>query len=340
VFCFEPGTYVVTTPMVPRERDAFVAAPGTILSGLDRSSAAFAGFPARASGVTVRGFVIEHFTGVDAQAAVITWSGWRVQSNQVRFNGFAGIRVTGTGSVVRWNSSHHNGRYGIIGAGSNILIEGNDISFNNTRHFPVWDAGGTKFTNSSGLTFSKNYVHNNDGPGLWADSNNYGVVYAGNRVTRNRESGIQHEISYDAVIRDNIVEGNALNSVGRSLWWGADIFVHSSPNVEIAGNTVRTSGENGIGLRDSIRTQVGGHGPYEVRNASVHDNTVVMSPGSQTGLVSDRPEAFTSFGVTFERNHYRVPDESGMFWEWQGPKSIAEWQAAGLDGGAEFATFP
>src|SRR4051794_14239372 len=219
VFCFEPGTYVVTTPMVPRERDAFVAAPGTILSGLDRSSAAFAGFPARASGVTVRGFVIEHFTGVDAQAAVITWSGWRVQSNQVRFNGFAGIRVTGTGSVVRWNSSHHNGRYGIIGAGSNILIEGNDISFNNVTRFPVWDAGGTKFTNSSGLTFNKNYVHDNVGPGLWADSNNYGVLYTGNRVSRNQESGIQHEISYDAVIRDNIVEGNALNSVGRSLWW-------------------------------------------------------------------------------------------------------------------------
>jgi hypothetical protein len=334
-FCFRRGTYVVAQPLVPKNSVSLVGAAGAVLSGTDVTAAAVVGYPARTTGVTVRGFTIERFTGNGTggyDAAVVTYNGWTVANNDVRLNGNAGIRVTGTSVRVTGNAVHHNGRYGVVGAGSDILVDANEIASNNTRNFPVWDAGGTKFVSSTRLTFRGNNVHDNNGVGLWTDFNNIDVVFESNLVVNNRESGIQHEIGYRALIRNNTVSGNAASTVGRSLWWGANIFVHSSPDVEITGNDVTAAnGANAIGLRDSIRSQVGSYGPFEVRNAWVHDNTVRMSTGSQTGLVSDRPEAFTSFGNRFDANTYLVTNLGDRDWEWQGARTKEEWRALGHD---------
>jgi parallel beta-helix repeat protein len=127
-----------------------------------------------------------------------------------------------------------------------------------------------------------NYVHDNEGPGLWTDINNISTLYEGNRVTDNYGPGISHEISYDAVIRNNVVEGNGFGWTG----WvdGAGILVANSPNVEIYGNTVRYNNDGIAGIH-SIRDQVDAkYGPWELKNLWVHDNTIVMNVG-QTGVV-------------------------------------------------------
>ncbi len=55
-----------------------------------------------------------------------------------------------------------------------------------------------------------NYVHDNRGVGLWADSNNVGFRFEGNYISANDAEGIMYETSYNAVIVDNTFVRNAL----------------------------------------------------------------------------------------------------------------------------------
>src|SRR5208337_1042989 len=96
--------------------------------------------------------------------------------------------------------------------------------------------------------------HDNQGAGLWTDGNNEGTLYENNTVVNNLGSGIGHEISYRAIIRNNTVKGNGGMST-TSLWLGAQIQVLNSSNVEVYGNTVEVppAGGNGIGLMNQTR---------------------------------------------------------------------------------------
>jgi hypothetical protein len=55
-----------------------------------------------------------------------------------------------------------------------------------------------------------NYVHDNHGAGLWADTNNTGFRFEGNYIADNGSEGIFYEISYNAEIVDNIFVRNGL----------------------------------------------------------------------------------------------------------------------------------
>ena len=103
-----------------------------------------------------------------------------------------------------------------------IRIEGNRIWSNNIYGFdPGWEAGGVKIAESDGVTFRGNHVHDNNGPGLWCDIECRNVVYEDNLVENNQDAGIFHEISFNAVIRRNVVRHNG--SASRGWFWGADI---------------------------------------------------------------------------------------------------------------------
>ena len=126
----------------------------------------------------------------------------------MRLNSGAGISV-GTGTRVRNCDVHHNGQIGIGGNGNDIRIEGNRIWSNNIYGFdPGWEAGGVKIAESDGVTFRGNHVHDNNGPGLWCDIDCRNVVYEDNLVENNQDIGIFHEISFNAVIRKNVVRHN------------------------------------------------------------------------------------------------------------------------------------
>ncbi len=80
-----------------------------------------------------------------------------------------------------------------------------------------------------------NYAHDNWGSGLHTDIDNVNTLYENNRSENNAQIGIFHEIGYKAIIRNNVTRGN-----GYASGWvaGAGIFVNSSQDVEIYGNTV------------------------------------------------------------------------------------------------------
>jgi hypothetical protein len=98
----------------------------------------------------------------------------------------------------------------LTGTGSDILIQGNEIAYNNTLGFDFgWEAGGTKFSNTTNLIVQGNYVHDNKGPGLALDYQSYNWLIQGNRTGGNYVAGILDEISYNGTARYNIIENDA-----------------------------------------------------------------------------------------------------------------------------------
>jgi parallel beta-helix repeat protein len=217
----------------------------------------------------------------------------------------------GAGTHVRNCDINNNGQIGVEGDGDGILIEGNRIWSNNIYGFdPGWEAGGAKIAESNGVTFRGNHVYNNDGSGLWCDINCRNVLYEGNLVENNKHIGIFHEISFNAVIRNNTVRHNG--SDNRKWFWGADIVVAASQDVEVTGNKVTVApGACGIMLLDQGRRKDEG-GEYKTRDNFVRGNEMTFEGAVCAGATSDTgpdDENFTIITVgnnRFDGNTYRA----------------------------------
>ena len=86
---------------------------------------------------------------------------------------------------------------------------------------------------------------------MWTDINNIHTLYEDNVVVNNTGTGISHEISYDAIIRNNIVMDNSGDP--RGWLWGANIKIQNSSNVDVYGNKIDMTGGNGIALIEQNR---------------------------------------------------------------------------------------
>ncbi|MDP1465830.1 right-handed parallel beta-helix repeat-containing protein, partial [Klebsiella pneumoniae] len=83
------------------------------------------------------------------------------------------------------------GQIGIAGIGDDVLIENNEIAFNNYAGYGAsWEAGGTKFVRTNNLIVRGNRVHHNNGPGLWTDIDNMNSTISDNDVFYNTGAGI------------------------------------------------------------------------------------------------------------------------------------------------------
>ena len=74
--------------------------------------------------------------------------------------------------------------------------------------------GGFKLWQTNGVTIEDNYIHNNWGPGVWADTDNANTTYAGNTITDNDGEAIIEEISYNFSITNNYLA----TMVGSADW--------------------------------------------------------------------------------------------------------------------------
>ncbi|HEY7533417.1 MAG TPA: right-handed parallel beta-helix repeat-containing protein [Nitrospiraceae bacterium] len=321
-FYFFAGVYRGQT-IKPRNGDVFLAQAGAILTGEDRVQFAFR---SSASNVTIRGFVVEKYSNVPGSGAIDgAGTGWKIIGNDVRYNWGGGITL-GDGYQVIGNNVHHNRQIGIKGRGANVVIEGNEIAFNNYRdEFSMSDeAGGTKFVNTTNLVVRGNYVHDNHGHGLWTDGVESGTLYDGNTVVNNYGSGIFHEISLNAVIRNNRVEGNAFpHSSG-------GIKVTNSDGVEVFGNTIRGN-DGGIHAGQNDR------GGYVLRNLWVHDNQISFSQGWSGVSANSGGDSVYGQNNRFDRNSYSVASQAEpMFWMGD-TRSVVEWKGYGHDAGGSFS---
>jgi hypothetical protein len=268
-------------------------------------------FRSLASNVRIENLIIEKYAN-PAQSGAIHFlgaTGWTVKNSEIRLNSGAGITLGG-GARVTGSDIHHNGQTGIGGEGNDIRIEKNRIWANNIYGFDfTWEAGGVKLASSDGVVLRGNHVYDNVGPGLWCDIGCHSVLYENNIVEGNHDAGIFHEISFSAVIRDNVARHNGID---RDWFWGADILLSASQDVEVYGNTLTVRpGGCGIMLIDQGRTTDNGE-IYKTRDNSVHQNDVTFEDAPCAGGVSDTAPDNANYSIItdgnnrFDANVYRA----------------------------------
>ena len=230
VFWLEPGEHRLGRgpfdQVIPDDGDVFVGAPGAVLDGKKISRYAFTG---SAVGVTIAHLTIKDFgaPGTNNNEGVVNHDsarGWMIVSNTIRDNAGAGVMI-GSENRVLANCLRSNGQYAFNAyhpdGVRDVELSGNEITGNNTDD---WEArvegcgctGGGKFWETVNASIVGNYVHDNRGPGLWADTNNAGFLFERNYVSGNDGEGIFYETSYNAAILENTFVGNAVVSGRRN----------------------------------------------------------------------------------------------------------------------------
>ena len=152
------------------------------------------------------------------------------------------------------------------------------------------------------------------------------MVVRNNVSTRNHGDGIRCEVSYNVRFRGNTSTNNSRGGIA----------VLNTPNVRIAYNTV-SGNANEITLGNTGRTDtVSPLGAHQIRDAFVHDNTIVLGVNEVTGLrEAETPMqmgVFTSWGNRFANNHYTLSSMTTRGFLWNGTRvTWAQWAAAGND---------
>lgn len=321
-FYLDPSTNQVFIPFEARNRDIEISVGRQAIVG-------------ETTDVTVSGLIIEKFANVFQSGAIQAGTGWTISDNEVRFNHGIGI-FSGAENLVVGNHVHHNGQMGLAGQGRGIVVDSNEISYNNTSGANwAWEGGGTKWVRTTGLVVANNYSHHNHGPGLWTDGYNIHTLYHSNLVEDNYVQGIIHEISYDAVIRNNTVRRNGFGHEASGSYWGGGIEVWQSPNVEVYNNLVE---DNAHGIMAMMTPRgTGPHGDLELENLFVHNNHIrLATPNGRSGLAvygGSGNEYYDQRNNRFEANVYSLKDpDAGLHFRWdQGYLTAEQWQASGND---------
>ena len=312
----------------PRDYQVFLGDTDAVLDGGHSTKYAF---NSSATGVQIINLEIRNYEPGNSGGwlGAVTGRGgdWLVENCNIHNNRTAGVWLESGAPVVRNNRIHHNGRIGaVLLYTDGGLLEDNELSYNNEDADWNWGnmAGGTKLWKNENLVIRGNWSHHNHGPGIWADGSNIHLLYEDNVVEDNYANGIFHEISYDAVIRNNVLRRNGF---GHDAWlWGGGIMIASSPNVEIYGNLLEDN-YNGIAMTRQDRGS-GDYGLHTLANNYVHGNTVINS--GMTGIARDYGgnDVYTSNNNRFEGNSYSGTSS----WYWMGSEvSWSEWNAYGHD---------
>ncbi|MGV9844939.1 right-handed parallel beta-helix repeat-containing protein [Streptomyces fungicidicus] len=219
-FWLRPGTHRLAADryaqVVPKTGNVYLGAPGAVLDGRMTNQYAFGGTARDVTlrHLTVQGFVAPHDEGVVNHDSA---DGWVIEHSTIQNNSGAGL-MAGARQRVRANCLRGNGQYGMNaykagGPLRDLVVEGNEITGNNTDD---WErkrpgcgcTGGVKFWSVDGADIRGNWVHDNRGAGLWADTNNNDFRIEENVLEANDGAALIYETSYNAVVRENTIRRN------------------------------------------------------------------------------------------------------------------------------------
>ncbi len=223
-------------------------------------------------------------------AGVILGADNTLNDNCLTLNGQYGFQSVATGS---WGVDKlTDGPY-------DITVKNNEISYNDTCDFegllsnsaigwsnrnpvppqyrnsqcppvtPDGNEGGFKLWQTDGVTIADNYIHNNWGPGAWADTNNANTTYAHNVITNNDDEAIVEEISYNFAIIGNYMANNG---------WAAGLSNSGFPTPAIyisESGSDRTFG----GVPACPESSCSGQSSYQAQSL-ISTNTMVNNGGS------------------------------------------------------------
>jgi hypothetical protein len=190
-------------------------------------------------------------------AGVILGTDNTLRDNCITLNGQYGFTST---SNNPWKVDR------LTGGPYNVTVTGNEISYNDTCDFegllanpaigwskynpvpakyrnaecgtvvPDGDQGGFKLWRTDGVSIRNNYIHNNWGPGGWADTDNANTTFTGNAITNNDGPAIIEEISYNFAITHNYIAGNGwISGLGNPGFPTPAIYISESGSDTIFG---------------------------------------------------------------------------------------------------------
>lgn len=223
-------------------------------------------------------------------AGLIAGADNTLKDNCLTLNGQYGFQSSDVGT---W------GNDSLTGGPYNVTVTDNEISYNDTCDFeglfgnpaigwskydPVpaqyrnphcgqvtgdGNQGGFKLWATNGVTIAGNYIHDNWGPGIWADTDNANTTYRGNTITRNDGQAIIEEISYNFSITDNYLADNG---------WAVGL---SNPGFPTPAIYVSESGSDTAfgGVPGCRETSCARQNAYQNRSVISH-NTLVDNGGS------------------------------------------------------------
>lgn len=325
-FCLAAGQYNITgTGVAFQTGDQFIGALGTggeRLSVLDGGDTATRVGSCTCSNGVLRNVIIEDFNMAVQQGPTgPALTSWLFDNIESRFNSSDGIHVH-DGSTVRGGYFHHNGEIGVGGQGDNTLVENAEIAFNN-QNLVAGRGGGTKFVNTINLTVRNNHVHDNLGPGIWADGGNVGTLVEGNLVEDNDGEGIFHEINNGAaLITANTVRCNA----GAGEIYIANSRGSATDPIVVSDNIVGAHCNPNVGSivakDDPNRSPRLGYTRFE--NNQVTANNVVAGVFGTDPIVAP--------GMEFVSNDYVSSLCSGNAFRWGNPNiTWTAWRNLGFD---------
>ncbi len=174
-------------------------------------------------------------------------NGWIIEDNTIADNRGAAL-MAGAHQQIRGNCLRDNGQYGLNAYQSGngvvgLVVEGNEIAGNNTDD---WEtkvpgcgcAGGAKFWGVNGADIRANWIHDNHGPALWADTNDNDFLIEGNVIEGNDGEAVFYETSYNLILRNNLIRQNTIPS-GRQFAEKKDNFPVGTVYISESGGEPR-----------------------------------------------------------------------------------------------------
>jgi parallel beta-helix repeat protein len=324
-FLLLPGVYW-DGPVTPKNGDRFYGQGEVVWDGRSVQPRAFNS--AATSNVVVSGIQFIHFNSPNQGTGIFGLNTgeamFLIEGCEIAYNSGTPV-VVGNGTHIINTLIHDNNWAGIGGYQvSSVIIDHNEVYNNYLAGYSpdtsTGDASGIKFGKSTDIHITNNIIRDNHGVGVWFDTDNIGTLIEGNVITHNSHRGIMEEVSYGAIISNNIVSGNGSES---SWIAGGGIVISTASNIEVFGNILTYNAQGVIGFEQNRGG--GSRGVYLTHNNNIHDNFITMKEGT-TGLTMGAEMDTTN---RFYNNHYFLQD--GRAFIWGDHTDIRGWLAMGQD---------
>jgi hypothetical protein len=304
----------------------------------DGSLYCFYGYVGYQDDVTVRDLTVKSCVdpgGVRVASNMKTGARWLVTGVETAAGG-AGFNG-GSGSVFDLSRSHDNQTFGFTGAGT---VQNSEVDHNGGVPDGGGSMGGSKSVRQGDVYWLSNRVHDNLGPGIWADGHSGDFVVRGNDIRNNTGAGIDFEISWhptnasNLLAENNTLVGNDTDLIGKSCFWSAQVLVQNSEGVVVRNNIIDSSnGSNAICAVDTDRAESYPDYPENVEPFLAEGNTITLGTQTIVGQRGDQngEHVHTVDSVPFRSNLY-LGDTGGAHWQWINSSStltLPQWQSLG-----------
>lgn len=214
--------------------------------------------------------------------------------------------------------TNYNGQIGLRGECDRCQVIDSELSYNNWKdHDYGWEAGGSKFSFTSGMLLRRLRVFGNNGPGIWFDAANFDNTVEGSWVDGNALAGIFLEL-YTArtLVQHNVVSrtrrGRANTYTGFVNNYGGTGFgIQDAPENYLFHNT--SVNNDGAGFYFNTTDRVVGTDRGFVYGFSEPAWTgprarMVNNVAAGNALISSRPPGETASSFSLEAREIQIND--------------------------------